>query len=151
VPWNGDTARGIAPTSARRLRRKRRGGFTLIEAVVSAMTLAALMIGMASVMLLASRSLRSAAGDVAEAGDATADIVADLNLAQSLTEQTVTAVTMVVPDRDGDGLPETIRYAWSGTAGDPLTREYNGGDATTVVENVHEFDLEYITRTVGGG
>lgn len=70
------------------------------------------------------------------------DLLADIQLAQSFSENTTTAVTFTVPDRNGDNNPETIRYAWSGNAGDPLTRQYNSGAVVTVAENVHTFHID---------
>ena len=42
--------------------------------------------------------------------------------------------------------PETIRYAWSGTPGDPLTRQYNGGTVLNVSDYVQFFSLDYSKR-----
>lgn len=131
-------------------RRGNRAGFTLIEVILSTVTVAILMGAMSSVTLLMMRCLNSSAGDIGESADVAEHIAADISLAESFSEQTATAVTMVVPDRDGDDLPETIRYSWSGTAGDSLMRTYNGGTPAVMVENVHHFDLDYIMRTVGG-
>ncbi|MFH0982677.1 MAG: hypothetical protein V2A79_14225, partial [Planctomycetota bacterium] len=39
-----------------------------------------------------------------------------------------------------------IRYAWSGTPGDPLTWQYNGGAAITIAEPVEAFSLAYTTE-----
>lgn len=127
-----------------------RKGHTLAEVLISTLVVAVIMGGMASVMLMSTRALNSSAGDVSDTGDVMDQIITDLNLAQQFTERTATAVTMKVPDRDGDSQDETIRYSWSGTAGDPLMREYNGGDPVAVAENVHHFNLAYLTKTVGG-
>jgi hypothetical protein len=132
-------------------RRQSAGGFSLLEAVLSIAIIAVIMGGMSSVMLLASRSLNSRIGDVSVSAEVVDEIVGDLNLAESITEQTATAVTVVVPDRDGDSQPETIRYSWSGTPGDPLMRQVNASAAVAVAENVQQFRLDYVTRTVGGG
>jgi hypothetical protein len=44
---------------------------------------------------------------------------------------------VTVPDRtDADALPETISYTWSGTAGAPLDRQYNGGTVASVLPSV---------------
>ena len=67
---------------------------------------------------------------------------------------TPTAVTLTVPDRDGDNIPETIRYSWSGIANAPLRQEYNGvlppEDKKQFVENVQSFSLDWLTRLVEG-
>jgi hypothetical protein len=58
---------------------------------------------------------------------------------------------MTVPDRNNDGHPETICYSWGGTAGNALTRSYNGGTASTVVPNVCQFQLTYLRKTLTPG
>jgi hypothetical protein len=89
-------------------------------------------------------------GSDAVAARAAADqIMDDLKMATAVTEQTATAVTMTVPDRDGDGQPETIRYSWSGTPGDPLLRTYNARPAGTVAGNVRALNFTYLAKQVG--
>jgi hypothetical protein len=70
-------------------------------------------------------------------------------VAVSFSEQTATAATFTVPDRNGDSLPETIRYAWAG-AGSPITRQVNGlpVPAAVIADNVQSFNLQYFTKTV---
>lgn len=126
-------------------------GFTLIEVILSTAIMAIIMTAMMSVMLLVSRTVNSGGGvndRTVQAQDVIGQVVADLSLAVQFTERTDRAVTFTVPDRDADGNPETIRYAWSGTAGDPLTRQYNGAAVVNVAENVHQFDLAWILKTV---
>ena len=140
--------------SRRRLTRRRPGqaGHTLLEVVLALAIVAAIAIGMMGAMLLAQRGTAVAA----DAGDKTAQqtramqmLTTDLGLATAITERTATAVTMTVPDRTGDGQPETVRYAWSGTAGDALTRQFNGGAASIIASNVCQFNLTYLLKTVG--
>jgi hypothetical protein len=61
---------------------------------------------------------------------------------------TATSVNFTVPDRNGDGNPETIQYSWDGVSGDPLLRTINGGTAATVAPNVTEFALTYDKKSV---
>jgi hypothetical protein len=77
-------------------------------------------------------------------------IAADLKMALSITEQTPTAVTFTVPDRSGDGVTETIRYAWAGP-GSPVTRQCNGQPvpAASIADNVQSFSLQYAGKTTG--
>jgi len=82
----------------------------------------------------------------AEADQVLDKFVADVEHAISFSERTANAVTFTVPDRDGNGLPDTIRYAWSGTPGDPLTYEYNGSVAEKIAVDVHNFNLASMTR-----
>jgi len=105
---------------------------------------------MFSTMLLATRQIGSGLGideRVSRGSDVVQQITLDLSLAQTFTERTDRTVAFTVPDRDGDGEPESIRYAWSGVAGDPLTRQYNGGPTVLVAEDVHHFRLDYLLKT----
>lgn len=117
-----------------------------MELMVSAAVAAVIMAGLASAMLLASHALPDSNGPFATAleGSRVAEEIAeDLRYALSFTEQSATAVTFTVADRTGDSLAETIRYAWSGTPGDSLTRQYNGGTAVTIADNVEQFALTH--------
>ena len=44
---------------------------------------------------------------------------------------------------------ETIRYAWNGTAGSPLTRQYNARTVATLATNVRTLNFTYLTKTAG--
>lgn len=110
-----------------------------------------LLAGMASSLYVASRGL-----DIADEATATASgtaraldqITRDLQHATRFIERTSTAMTFTVPDRNGDGLPETIRYAWGGVNGDPLTYELNGVSGGALATNVSQVDFSYLTRRV---
>ncbi len=129
----------------------RRRGFTLAEMIVSAAILSLLAATMMSAVLIASHALpvsdRASAVN-AEAVEAVDQIAADLMYAVTLTEPGSEAITCTVADR-GHGAPgdETIRYAWSGTAGDPLTRSYNGATPVTVCPSVRSFSISYTKTT----
>lgn len=77
-------------------------------------------------------------------------IASDLRLARTFTERSATAVAFTVPDRDGDGLDEALRYEWTGIAGDPVTLTYNGSDHLVVAPSVQEFALAYDVTTIPG-
>ncbi len=109
-------------------------------------------VGSAMRIMLLTTSVSSPTSPVTQTitARASADrIMDDLKIALSVPEVTTTAITLTVPDRDGDLVPETIRYAWSGTNGAPLTRAYNGGTATPIVDNVNTFSFEALYKTVG--
>lgn len=128
-----------------------RRGFTLVETVMSMTVMIVLMAGLASATLLASRAIPSDQAPVSamlEAHDAAEQIANELFCAQAFSERTPTAITFTVADRDADAVAETIRYAWSGTVGEPLTRKYNSGTVVNLVEAVYEFDLQYDQRSV---
>ena len=131
----------------------RRSGFTLVELVAS-LTIGAILIGgMGSAILIASHALpgRNTTPDaILRASDVVEQISNELHCAVTFTQRTATMIEIKVPDRNADLAQETIRYAWSGTPGDPLTRQYNMGTIVNVAENVQEFDLRYdlVTTTV---
>ena len=132
--------------------QRRRAGFTLLEVILSTAVTCTIMGAVLSTMVIASRAIDNGPTTwITTAGDAASDVTTDLSLAQGATEREDHAVTVTVPDRDADGQAETIRYSWSGTAGDPLLREYNGGSAAIVATNVHRFNLSYLTKTVAAG
>ncbi len=141
---------------SRRLRpgvQRTRRAHTLLELVVSMSLATLLMTGLASALFLAGRTFDaggSTAVQQAEAAQVLGEVLADVNQALGFSQRTANALTFTVPDRDGDDTPETIHYSWSGTAGDPLLVEYNGSSAETLLDDVHQFDLSYLTRTVTG-
>ncbi len=127
----------------------RRPGYTLVEVLVSMGAAAILMTGLASTLLLATAALDPDFDDRdrAEQGEVLSVLQSDLAQAKYFTERTSTSVAFVVPDRDGDGEDESIRYAWSGTPGDPLTVAYNGGTTATLLGDVQVFDLQFATES----
>jgi len=130
-----------------------RSGFTLVEMIVSLSIVGVILVATGSVLVLGARATTiTAAGPAtraAAARTAVETVADDLAIATEVLDPTATAVTLRVPDRTGDGVAETIRYAWSGVAGAPLTRQVNGGAAHPIAADVRGFDLSYLTRTVG--
>lgn len=126
----------------RTLRHLPSGGYTLIELMVAMVGSCALLAGLSSAIFIALKATDTSSTPTAATleGNATlTEILSDIEYAIAFSEITTGAITFTVADRDGDDNPETIRYAWSGTPGDPLTRQYNGGGVATLVENVHVF------------
>ena len=129
----------------------RRRAFTLLELTVSSLISSILMAGLGSTIYIATRAGDPDVGslrDCQESSAAAFDMTAELQFAQSFTERTATSVVFTVADRTGDAKPETIRYAWSGTPGDPLIRQFNGGAIVKVVENVQELSLTYSVKSI---
>jgi hypothetical protein len=105
--------------------------------------------GVASAVFVATQAVVAPSGPTgaaAASASRAAELLAELHFAATVTERTATSVTVTVADRTGDGLAETVRYAWSGTAGDPLTRQYNGGTVAVFAADVHRFSLSYRGR-----
>jgi len=131
-----------------------RRGFTLIEAVISLAILSIIVVALGSAMLIASRAVPDADSPtqrILDAGQALECVASELCYALSVAQPTENSLEFTVPDRTGDGAPETVRYAWSGAAGDPITRTYNGGDPVAFLDNVHWSDIALDLTPVGAG
>jgi hypothetical protein len=129
----------------------RRRGYTLIELVAAVGTSAILVGGLTSTLFIASHALTpdvTATDEGNRSSLALNEISSDLRLALSLTERTAHAVAMTVPDRTGDGLADTIRYSWAGSAGNPLLRQFNGEPARTIATGVQDFNVVALTRAI---
>jgi prepilin-type N-terminal cleavage/methylation domain-containing protein len=130
-----------------------RRAMTLVELMVSLALVTIIMAACGSMLMVmgkaAANDKSNVGTDATVARSAADQVVDDLKVATAVTEQTANAITMTVPDRDGDGAAETIRYAWSGVAGDPLTRAYNGRAAAVLAANVRALNFSYLGKTVG--
>lgn len=127
-----------------------RRAFTLAEAIISMSILVVLVGGLASAVVLSTRVLPSVSvqrDTAARVGNAAAQIAEEMRTALWFIERTATQVTFTVPDRNNDGVPERIRYSWSGIAGASLFREINGGGAVVFVSAVDGFAIDYRTTT----
>ena len=125
--------------------QRARSGFSLVELVVSMGLVTLIVAALGSTFVIAAHALpngKQTIDLVNRAAGVAVDIDEDLRTAVYLTERSPNAVTFVVADRNGDGLPEVIRYAWSGTPGDPLTLRYNNGSAV-IQPDVYQFNLSY--------
>lgn len=110
-----------------------------------------LAVAMGSAIVIATKAIpdgKSPADAARSAASAARQLAAELHYAKSVSENTATALTFTVADRTGDGNAETIRYAWSGAAGAPLTRQFNGGEVETILHDVHECRLDYVRNPV---
>jgi prepilin-type N-terminal cleavage/methylation domain-containing protein len=138
--------------AVRGARRRGARAYTLMEVLISISILSVIMAGSTSAIVMALGGIDGSAGNAvrARAAGETLDLVtADLQVATGFTERTATSVTVTVPDRNGDGQPETIRYAWSGQAGAPLTRSVNGGAAESLADNVTYFNVDCLVQAFG--
>ena len=139
---------GAAPGPQRRLARgtpARRPAFTLAELVVSMGIMSVLLTTIASALVIASKALPSPTSITTAQAQTTAALdrmAADLACATAITELTATAITVTVADRGhGASGPESIRWAWSGVSGTPLTRQYNTSTPQTIAPSVSAFSL----------
>ncbi len=124
----------------------RHRGHSLMEMVLSLTILGIVTVSVGSVALLAGQSepeQDSAAATLVTDSRTLARIAEDLAMARYVIEQGPNAVTIVVADRTGDGLPDRVRYAWSGSAATPLTVQLNNESAVTLIKYVDQFQLTY--------
>jgi hypothetical protein len=118
---------------------------------MSLLIISVIMVGLQSAIMIAGRSAPGANNGrlyCVSAGQGMDQLQADLSTATAFTAMTATSATFTVPDRNGDGNPETIQYSWDGVSGDGLQRTINGGTAVTVAPKVTEFALTYDKKSV---
>lgn len=122
-------------------------GFTLVELLVSLAATSILLVGLGSTLFVVFRSssVSNNAPATMEAATVVDDLLSELRLAESIIEWTARTVEFLVADRTGDDKPERIRYEWSGTAGDPLYRKYNGSAPAEVAASIQSFEIDYTT------
>ncbi len=128
-----------------------RRGFTLLELVISLSVTSILLLAVGSAIMLAAKAVPdpdTPDNDTALPARVAADIAAELQMALTFIFRDADTVKFTVADRTGDEVDETIRYDWSGTVGDPVTRQYNGGPVANVIEAAEEFRLFYDTTIV---
>lgn len=130
-----------------RARRRRSGAFTLLEVVLCVAVLVLMVAATHSVTSIAARASAtstSTTGATLDVQAAMTVIDGELRYALTVTELTSTnnaaAITFTVPDRTGDGSPDTVRYSWAG-AGTPLQRTFNGGTPVDLIPALQEFTL----------
>jgi hypothetical protein len=128
-----------------------RDGLSLLETVTALAVTSTILLGIGSAMLLAGRALpdtRSPTAQTVAGAEALESVVAELRYAVAINQRAARLIEFTVADRSGDTTPEVIRYEWSGTAGDPLTRRYNAGASVDVLADVREFSLTYDLQTI---
>lgn len=127
-------------------------GFTVAELLVALGISSTVMIGTVAAIGIGGRTFQVATEGIGstEANDGLARISADIEQAIHFDERTTSAIAFYVPDRTGDGSPEHMRYAWSGTAGDPITLSLNGSDPAAVIEGVDDVSFEYVYVSIDG-
>jgi type II secretory pathway pseudopilin PulG len=124
----------------------RQKGLTIVELLVSIAITTVIMFAIGSSMMVATRAMPdrdTPANAVITTGEAVEQLAAELQYAVSIKDYSASMIEFTVADRNGYGTPETIRYEWSGTLGDPLTRQYNGATVVEVLDAVQEFNLSY--------
>jgi hypothetical protein len=136
-------------TNLKSNRRFRPPGHSLME-VVAAMVVATILVaGLGTVMMIGRQVAftPSAPGHRMKASEIINQLASDLRYATLVIEQSPYVLDFVVADRNDDGVAERIRYQWSGTVGQPLTRSLNGAAPTTILEAVQEFQITPTTES----
>ncbi|WP_442510617.1 hypothetical protein SH528x_002253 [Novipirellula sp. SH528] len=121
-----------------------RRGMLLLELVVALVVSSIIIAGLHASLAISIRSIPDSDGSTASAlrGTRIVDQLAtELETAVYVTERSATTIGFTVPDRDGDGFAERIRYTWTGTPGGSLTRQYNGATPLAIAEDVDLFSL----------
>ena len=134
------------------LKRLRRGS-TLLELMVTLPTATVLVGSMAmciALMMRAKTQDETLFRDAYDLSDAANRIASDLESALSIASSSATHIEFVVPDRNADGTPETMRYEWGGTSGDhpyQLLWTYNSEPQSVLFDDIDEFSLQLNSMT----
>jgi hypothetical protein len=129
---------------------RHRRGHSLLELVFATVAGTVLLAGLGSVMFIAQQLVYTPAASASRlsASQVANQLAEDLRGATFFVTHTSPAVEFIVADRDGDGKAERIRYAWSGTPGDPLYKTVNGGSQVAVLSSVQNFQVTYTLNPV---
>ncbi len=127
-------------------------GALLMELLVTVAIAGLIAVGVQAAMVISLKGLPksdSPASTLLRANRIVDRLATELETAVYITERSSTVLGFTVPDRDGDGRDERIRYAWTGTAGGPLTWKYNDAAPVTLAASVDLFNLTPTFKTVG--
>jgi hypothetical protein len=131
--------------------RPSRTAATLLDLVVSMTIVGILVTGLHACIAISLRSIPDPQGPTVSAVTANgiAELfVSELETAVHITDRTATSIGFTLPDRDGDGRDERVRYVWTGVPGGALTRQVNDGVAIVLADSVHSFLLTPSVRSV---
>lgn len=133
-------------------RRGPRRGYTLLEMVITLPLMTLLIVGSTGAIGIVARvaeSSGSGADTIMRAPAALELMGAEIECANAVADRTATTLSITVGDRTGDGVNDSIGYAWNGTPGLPLTRQLNGGTPEPLLANVQAFSITSNTTTSG--
>jgi hypothetical protein len=126
---------------------RHRSGISMLEMLITLPTATVLIGAMAScvtIMMRAKSQDDTLFRGVNDLGGVVNRIAADLESATSHVSSSATHIEFIVPDRNGDSLPEQIRYEWGGASGlnaNQILIKYNQEPRATLFEGVNEFSL----------
>lgn len=130
---------------------KARRAAMLAELIIAITISAILLLGIQSALSVALRGVpdpQSGPGTSLQANRIADQLTTELETAMYVNEHTATSIAFTIPDRNGDGNAERVRYAWTGTPGGKLTRQYNGGTVEMIAEKVNLFSLTPSAKSV---
>ena len=135
-------------------RMKNRSGVTLLELMVSLPTATVLVGGMAMCITITMRA-KSQDDSLFRTNTNLAAIVtqmaADLESATAHVSSSATHIEFVVPDRDGDSLPEQMRYEYGGATGvnaHKILWQYNRGLRSVLSDDIGAISIQKNTTSV---
>ena len=126
---------------------RRRSGVTMLELMVTLPTATILVGAMAmciTIMMRAKSQDDTLFRSTYDLSIAASQIASDLESAVSHVSSSTTHIEFVVPDRNGDGLPEQMRYEWGGATGanaNKILWKYNQDPIAVLFDDVGSFNL----------
>lgn len=139
----------LTSSRARGRSARRARAFTLIEMTIALLLAGIVLSALSSVILLGAKAVPDDQGTQSTAifaADVLEKLSAEVAVAKQITSVGATGIEFTVADWTGDAADETVRYAWGGTAGDPILRDVNGSGAVALVPEAESFVL---TRVQG--
>jgi len=132
-------------------RSRRHSGYTLIEMVLALAIMSTLLLGMSASIVIASRTVSDGldvVGLALQTSDVLGEVNSDLSMAEAFVDRSDSSVTFCVPDRDGDGQSDVVRYWWTGADDKRLMKQINDGPEIALAEDVRQFGLTYGLSTM---
>jgi hypothetical protein len=120
----------------------------LLELVVSLATASILMAGISAAVAISKQTLDSVSLQASSTASAQGGIQLlqnDLREARQIDNHTATSIDLTLPDRDSDGVLESIRYRWSATTG-PLETSSDGVTWRAVTPDLNNMQLNWQSR-----
>ncbi|HVJ87913.1 MAG TPA: hypothetical protein VM452_19780 [Caulifigura sp.] len=129
-----------------------RGGFSLIEVSVGLIASTILLAGLSGSIYLVMQANRVDIGpfrNSSASAFALDEVTRELSYATAVRSVTPgRSIEVEIADRTGDEQPDVLRYEWSGAAGAPLQRTFNGGTPSSTISGLAAFDLQASSKTV---